>query len=61
MSTYRSQKSRRVKTEAQCPRCGRPHTIYIYWTGGGRPRIRCRLCEAVTGRRHESVGMVFGR
>lgn len=33
-------------TDAICPRCGRRHTVQMYWTGKGMPKKFCEQCKA---------------
>lgn len=35
--------------ECICPRCGKRHQKYLFWTGNGTPRFYCAICRAVVG------------
>ena len=31
--------------DCRCPKCGRVHRLYIYWSGNGNPRKYCQGCK----------------
>lgn len=32
-------------TECYCPCCEKTHSVKIYWSGKGTPRIMCKACK----------------
>ena len=43
-------------TEAVCPKCGRKHTVKMFWTGKGTPRRFCDKCRPYVG----TYGIIYG-
>jgi len=39
--------SREVMTECLCPLCECKHSVLLFWTGRGVPRIYCRNCREI--------------
>ena len=33
--------------ECFCPRCENTHKKFLYWTGRGKPKIYCKVCQQI--------------
>ena len=58
-----SPKSLNRFVECICPKCGKIHKRYMFWTGTTKPRYFCKAHEKLAGNalEHEPHGQPYGR
>lgn len=48
-------KSLRMTFIAICPRCEKPHSVYGFFAGNGKPKMFCRCCRQAAKRLSRAV------
>ena len=48
-------------TECICPKCGKIHTVVMFWTGKGMPRKFCKTHDPLSEKWDEPPEISYGR